>query len=177
MYCKSEDGTAVITWQYPEDPPKNFTSNITPIDVVISHESVDNLGIWSMITSDDFTANYPVSYRGTDLESPIVNGRTITTANTNRLISSDSNMSAGNVQLRNIVFTPNTQLGYRIKILDPTGKILFQDFKVSTVPPTYFVACGNACPNGYCKIDCEVYPGYCCINEAEIKSLSNQLNS
>lgn len=39
------------------------------------------------------------------------------------------------------------------------------------------VACDSDCPNGYCKIDCEQYPGYCCISDAEIKSLINQLNS
>lgn len=39
------------------------------------------------------------------------------------------------------------------------------------------VACGDNCPEGYCKIDCETYPGYCCIDEALIQSLSNQLNS
>ncbi|MHC5817719.1 MAG: hypothetical protein ACYT04_17920, partial [Nostoc sp.] len=42
-------------------------------------------------------------------------------------------------------------------------------------PVSFTVACGDECPEGYCKIDCEAYPGYCCLNEAEIKSLSNQL--
>lgn len=39
----------------------------------------------------------------------------------------------------------------------------------------YQVSCDDECPDGYCKIECETYPGYCCINEAEIQSLSNQL--
>ncbi|MEH2390047.1 MAG: hypothetical protein V7K14_30640 [Nostoc sp.] len=40
---------------------------------------------------------------------------------------------------------------------------------------SYKVSCDDDCPDGYCKIDCEAYPGYCCLNEAEIQSLSNQL--
>ncbi|MHC5717633.1 MAG: hypothetical protein ACYTX0_37395, partial [Nostoc sp.] len=40
---------------------------------------------------------------------------------------------------------------------------------------SYKVSCDDNCPEGYCKIDCEAYPGYCCLNEAEIQSLSNQL--
>ena len=61
-----------------------------------------------------------------------------------------------------------------IKITDKTGNV-FQ--KSGDCPLKYSVRCNDDCPEGFCKIDCPIYPGYCCINEAEIKSLMNQLNS
>lgn len=67
---------------------------------------------------------------------------------------------------------PSSQV-CNIKISN-NGTVLFQ--ADGDCPVSFTVACGDECPEGYCKIDCETYPGYCCLNEAKIKSLSNQLN-
>ena len=86
-------------------------------------------------------------------------------------------MSNQNVTINSAIKCPvaseNHQL-CNIKILN-NGSVIFQ--AQGDCPVSFTVACGDECPDGYCKIECETYPGYCCINEAEIKSLSNQLNS
>ena len=43
-------------------------------------------------------------------------------------------------------------------------------------PCTFKVACID-CPPGTCKIDCEAYPGYCCLDESLILGLINELSS
>jgi|GEM_PF-6174673 len=43
-------------------------------------------------------------------------------------------------------------------------------------PCTFKIACID-CPDGTCKIDCETYPGYCCLDESLILGLINQLSS
>ncbi|MHC5729980.1 MAG: hypothetical protein ACYTXY_38870, partial [Nostoc sp.] len=68
------------------------------------------------------------------------------------------------------LFTPSNNSGLIIK--DASNNILLN---VAVSECNYQISCGDECPEGYCKIDCETYPGYCCLNEAEIKSLSNQL--
>lgn len=35
-------------------------------------------------------------------------------------------------------------------------------------PLTYEVACGDSCPPGYCKCECDNYPGYCCLKTDDI---------
>lgn len=35
--------------------------------------------------------------------------------------------------------------------------------------PIFNVACGDNCPDGYLRCDCNEYPGYCCIPCSEIK--------
>lgn len=54
-------------------------------------------------------------------------------------------------------------------ITDVTGH-KFNDY-VQCPNGSYQVVCGDDCPDGYCKIDCPHYPGYCCISCAEIDSL------
>jgi len=43
-------------------------------------------------------------------------------------------------------------------------------------PCTFKVACID-CPDGFCRCDCDTYPGYCCLDESLILGLINQLNS
>ncbi|MEH2322052.1 MAG: hypothetical protein V7K32_00315 [Nostoc sp.] len=176
-YCKIGDPNATVTWQYQNDDPKRFISNIVPIDVTIGFD--DEVGVWRVDTYDDMTISYIASYSGTQAESPVGIARELRTASTNRLISSDGNIAAGNVRVRSAVFTPNSQRIYRIKVLDTTGKVIFENFKETNTPPKYQVACGVACPEGFCKCEIPEYPGYCCLDcaftAASIHAITNEL--
>ncbi|MBW4571600.1 MAG: hypothetical protein KME31_27360 [Tolypothrix carrinoi HA7290-LM1] len=168
-YCKKEDGSATVTWQWNNDSPKKLTLSIVPIDVIVSPQSAEDIGTWTMITYDAVTASAPFAYTGTYAESPIASGRELRTASTNRLLYSDGSVTAGAIRLRDVLFTPNNPSGYKIKIFDITGKLLFEDFKATNNPPKYEIVCGNRCPEGYIKCACDAYPGYCCIPCSEIR--------
>lgn len=142
----------------------------SPIDVEISNTGSlgsnkcgNILGTWSMITSDDYTASSPLSYTGTNLESPIASGRSISCECSARNIYSDGSSYAGNIRIGAVKFTPNTGNSWTIQVRDASsGNLIFTNTKNSESPPTYKVNCDDGCPDGYCKCHSDSYPGYCC---------------
>ncbi|OUL28782.1 hypothetical protein [Nostoc sp. 106C] len=89
-----------------------------------------------------------------------------------RQISSIVSFNCGAITITSNTFTANLQSG--LIVTDSLGNVLYS---INVDKCDFSVSCDDDCPNGYCKIDCPSYPGYCCINEAKIKSLTNQLNS
>ncbi|MEH2169333.1 MAG: hypothetical protein V7K41_22280 [Nostoc sp.] len=63
-----------------------------------------------------------------------------------------------------------------IQIIDSMGRIFS---KTSECPIKYTVACGDDCPEGFCKCEISEYPGYCCLNcnatARSIRDITNNL--
>lgn len=59
----------------------------------------------------------------------------------------------------------------KITIVDAANHT-FKDIGLS--PVNYTVACGDDCPDGYCKCHTTKYPGYCCL---DCKKVANQINN
>ncbi|QHG15810.1 hypothetical protein [Nostoc sp. ATCC 53789] len=178
-YCQIGDKTATVTYQFRGDSERFFKSNVVPINVALTREN-EQPGHWTLDTYDDITTSYIFTYDGLESESPLATGRQIRTSSTNRLISADDNASAGNVRIRSAVFTPSKGVGYTIKVFNAnTSEILFQDFKEGEIPPKYTVACGDGCPEGFCRCTTPGYPGYCCLDcnstAASIRFITNDL--
>ncbi|MEH2437369.1 MAG: hypothetical protein V7K25_24565 [Nostoc sp.] len=175
-YCKLEDKTATVTWHYGNGEKMTFIANTVPINVLVGSE---NYGFWTVDTYDDITQSYVAHYNGTEADIPETNGRTLQTV-TGRVISTDSTTVAGSVRIRSAFFTPSTYNAY-IKVLDVSGKQIFQDSSSSSTPPIFKVACGTSCPDGYCKCEIPEYPGYCCLDCAatatSIRLITNELRS
>jgi hypothetical protein len=179
QFCKLEDGTAIVEWQWQGDTTSiKFETGITPILVEVTQFSAGAppnnncgtlYGVWSMKTSDNVTSGNNFSYNGFEQESPIVNNRSIFANCSGRLIYSDGSTQAGAIQISDLLFTPSNQSGYTIKISDTIGNQLKTDSRLIDSPPRYEVACGQECPDGYMKCPSNQYPGYCCVKCAEIK--------
>lgn len=166
LYCKLEDKTATVTWTWKNEPTKKYISDVVPVGVTVetvSTGSTSLLGTWSMITYDTITANSPFSYRGDTQDSPVFSNRRILSAKDGRELYSDGSTYAGPIQVRDIKFTPDTASGYKITISNSNGSKLLEDKKTTDSPPTYEVACGENCPEGYIKCETTTYPGYCCL--------------
>lgn len=89
-----------------------------------------------------------------------------------RFLLAGASLMSGALSIINDVFTGDGASGLIIK--DASNNTLFN---IPVSQCNYKISCDNDCPNGYCKIDCEQYPGYCCISEAKIQNLTNELKS
>ena len=187
LYCKLGDKPKVY-FSFKNSPEQIYESEISPIEV-----SVENFSIFGENYSP---TGYQVSFyspnNGIDL-SRIVRAYTITdsgsgNAMTNRYSFDEircdgtsfkgvANIDPSTLRIDTNFTCPtisHNTLKSRLHIKKPSE--LIDIFTAEgDYPCTFNVACVD-CPDGYCKIDCETYPGYCCINEAKIKSLINQLN-
>lgn len=89
-------------------------------------------------------------------------------------------MSSPNVTVNNAVkcpvANPSSDL-CEIKI-SANGNVIFQAH--GKCPVSFTVACGDACPPGFCKCPSPGYPGYCCLDckatAASIHAITNDLN-
>lgn len=63
-----------------------------------------------------------------------------------------------------------------LTVVDSLGRIIVKKYSTE---PTYTVACGDECPEGFCKCIIPEYPGYCCLDcnsaAASIRSITNSL--
>lgn len=182
LYCKLEDKTATVTWKWENQPTKKFISKVVPIDVTvdaISESSGGTTGTWSMITYDNITVSSPFSYVGDTSDSPVFSARKILSAKDGRELYSDGSIQAGSIRARDIKFTPDGISGYKITISNSTGGKLFEEKKLNLPPPTYEVACGENCPEGYVRCETSTYPGYCCLpckpTAAKINNLASKI--
>lgn len=191
-YCKVGD-KAKVTYQFQGDKPITYESDISPIEVTTG-ESLTNST--SNYNPDGYriTFNSPqgafgqiqftvIDYQLYHLSSPYAGDYIsfIPCGSTSFPLDPDGSMRGylitSPVVIDSTVKCPspisNTSNNVcNLKVLS-NGEIVFQ--AQGKCPVNFTVACGDECPQGYCKIDCEAYPGYCCINEAVIQSLSNQL--
>ncbi len=182
LYCDVNDKTATVTWSWDNGQTfKTYISSTTPIDVQTSSAEVDGTGTtgrWSMITFDTVTTSSPFSYAGDIEDSPVFSGRTVRSAKDGRLLYSDSAQS-GDIQARDIKFTPSPVSGYKITISTASGNKLYEDKKANESPPKYTVACGENCPEGSHKCTHKAYPGYCCVPCKEVgnrlKNIANKV--
>jgi hypothetical protein len=67
----------------------------------------------------------------------------------------------------------NTSIRCQIIITNASNNIVFTDYV--KCPGDFSVTCDDNCPEGYCRIECPHYPGYCCLNENTINSLITKL--
>ncbi|MEH2302865.1 MAG: hypothetical protein V7K88_28785 [Nostoc sp.] len=189
-YCNPGDKVK-ITYQFKNSQSTTYESNVSPIDVTTGKVNPSGTANYNSegyrITFNSPQGAYGqiqitvVDYQlytdgGNNYIRAILCGQTSFSKNPDGSFADGANITSpvviDNTVHCPVVSTPDDKC--EITILS-NGQTLFQ--AQGDCPVNFTVACGDECPNGYCKIDCETYPGYCCINEAEIKSLSNQLKS
>lgn len=181
IFCKIGDIKATVTWVWNNELPKKYQTKVIPIEVTVK-KLESEIGTWTTRTYDTITLppGNPFSYQGDDQDSPItVNTRTIASAKDGRVLYSDASFNAGAIQYLGTVFTPNVANKYQIIISNTSGIELFKEEKDTTIPPKYEVACGEECPEGFCKCITPEYPGYCCLDcnstAASIRAITNDL--
>lgn len=59
--------------------------------------------------------------------------------------------------------------------ISSNGKVLFTD--TGSCPCTFTIACGNQCPDGTIRCQCQSYPGYCCIPCGDIEGRIERLTA
>ncbi|MEH2456537.1 hypothetical protein [Nostoc sp.] len=187
-YCNLGD-KATITYQFAKEQPITYESNISPIDITTDKASPSTTGNYNsqgyQITFNSPQGAYAqIQFTVIDYQLYTIGGnnfiRWIPCGSVSFPKNPDGSLAGGATITSPLVIDTSVHCPTvaiddnkcEIKVLN-SGKILFS--AQGNCPVTFNVACGDECPNGYCKIDCETYPGYCCISEAEIQGFINRL--
>ncbi|MEH2454490.1 hypothetical protein [Nostoc sp.] len=195
-YCRIGEKSRV-TYNFKGQPSVTYESDISPIEVTTASTSKNNTsnynsqgyqitfnspqGAYGTITA--VITDYKIEYVDYGVGHPYTGyyislircGSTTFPPRANGL--PEAKLTDTNISVDNSVKCPvpagSTTQVCNIKI-SSNGNILFQ--ADGDCPVNFTVGCGDECPDGYCKIDCKTYPGYCCLNEAELQSLITQLH-